>query len=247
MDSPVEINIHFCPTFERHFLVLSMLPYATLISLDKTDKTPIFLQIAAALTENIRRGIIPSGARLPGTRSMAEALCLHRKTVVAAYEELLAQGWLETQNSRGTFVSQKLPDIRPISFKKSTISAPSYTQPKAGFPFKADPLLKLPLVKSSNSLAFNDGFPDVRIAPWDALSRAYRTALRQGFRKNLLFYGETTGEPSLRAAMTDYLRESRGLPITIDNVLITIFTTTAIRFYRSQQQILAEMWSMSVL
>ena len=205
-----------------------MLPFSTLLPLDKTAKTPIFLQIAAALTENIRRGIIPAGMRLPGTRAMADLLGLHRKTVVAAYEELLAQGWLETQNSRGTFVSQKLPEIKPISLKKHAAFPLSDTHQRAGFPFKADPLLKLPLVKSSNALAFNDGFPDVRIAPWDALSRAYRTALRQGFRKNLLFYGETTGEPSLRTAMTDYLQESRGLPIGIDNVLITRGTMMAI-------------------
>ncbi len=203
-----------------------MLPFSTLISIDKTAKTPIFLQIASGLTENIRRGIIQAGAQLPGTRTMADALGLHRKTVVAAYEELLAQGWLETQNSRGTFVSQKLPEIKPIPLKKRLPEAP--TIKKAGFPFKADPLLQLPLVKSSNALSFNDGFPDVRIAPWDALSRAYRTALRQGFRKNLLFYGETTGEPSLRQAMTDYLRESRGLPIDLDNVLITRGTMMAI-------------------
>jgi len=205
-----------------------MLPYSTLLSIDKTSKTPIFLQIASGLTENIRRGIIQAGTQLPGTRTLAESLGLHRKTVVAAYDELLAQGWLETQNSRGTFVSQKLPEIKPIAFKKNALYVPKGAQPKAGFPFKADPLLKLPLVKSSNALAFNDGFPDVRIAPWDALSRAYRTVLRQGFRKNLLFYGETTGEPSLRAAMTDYLHESRGLPITIDNVLITRGTMMAI-------------------
>ncbi|MFN0213240.1 MAG: PLP-dependent aminotransferase family protein, partial [Saprospiraceae bacterium] len=205
-----------------------MLPYSTLISLNKTIKTPIFLQIAAALTENIRRGIIPSGTRLPGTRTMAEALCLHRKTVVAAYDELLAQGWLETQNSRGTFVSQKLPEIKPVPFKKNTTADIPNGLQKAGFPFKTNPLLQLPLVKSSNALAFNDGFPDVRIAPWDALSRAYRTVLRQGFRKNLLFYGDTTGEPSLRVAMTEYLRESRGLPISIDNVLITRGTMMAI-------------------
>ena len=205
-----------------------MLPYSTLISLDKTCKTPIFLQIASALTENIRSGLIPSGTRLPGTRTMAESLCLHRKTVVAAYDELLAQGWLETQNSRGTFVSQKLPDIKPVSLRKNVSTPPIDPRQKAGFRFKADPLLQLPLVTSSNALAFNDGFPDVRIAPWDALSRAYRTTLRQGFRKNLLFYGETTGEPSLRAAMTNYLKETRGLPISQDNVLITRGTMMAI-------------------
>lgn len=205
---------------------IAMLPFSTLLSLDKTAKTPVFLQIASGLTENIRRGIIPAGTLLPGTRTMSESLCVHRKTVVAAYEELIAQGWIETQQGKGTFVSQKLPEIKPVAFRGSAPS--NQTSIKAGFPFQADPLLNLPLVTSSNALAFNDGFPDVRIAPWDALSRAYRTTLRQGFRKNLLFYGDTTGEPSLRAAMTDYLRESRGLQIGIENVLITRGTMMAI-------------------
>ena len=205
-----------------------MLPYSTLLSIDKTAKTPIFLQIAAALTDNIRRGIIAVDAQLPGTRTMTGLLAVHRKTVVAAYDELLAQGWLETQNSRGTFVSQKLPDIQPVPLKKNLVSRATDAPEKAGFRFQPNPLLALPPVKSSNALAFNDGFPDVRIAPRDALGRAYRTTLRQGFRKNLLFYGETTGEPSLRAAVTDYLRESRALPITIDNVLITRGTMMAI-------------------
>ena len=118
-----------------------MLPFSTLLSIDRTSKTPVFLQIAAELTENIRRGIIPAGAQLPGTRTMAEALGLHRKTVIAAYEELLAQGWLETQNSRGTYVSQKLPEIKPVSLDKHLMKGPEKSNPSAGFPFEADPLL----------------------------------------------------------------------------------------------------------
>lgn len=206
-----------------------MLPFPALIPVDKSAKTPVFLQIAAALTDHIRSGTIPAGAQLPGTRTMSELLGLHRKTIVAAYDELLAQGWIETQSSRGTFVSQKLPEIKPLSLKKGTVlaSVPD-TPPQAGFPFKANPMLVSPVFKGSSALAFNDGFPDVRLAPWDALSRAYRTALRQGFRKNLLFYSETTGEPSLRSAMTEYLRDSRGLPISIENVLITRGTMMAI-------------------
>ena len=205
-----------------------MLPYATLLAVDKAAKTPVFLQISAALAEYIRRGIIPAGLQLPGTRAMALVLGLHRKTVIAAYDELLAQGWLETRRSQGTFVSQKLPDIQPVPLKKDADLSPPGAIKKAGYSFRPNPLLQWPLVTSSNSLAFDDGFPDVRIAPWDALSRAYRTALRQGFRKNLLFYGQTTGEPSLREAMTDYLRESRGLPIHLENVMITRGTMMAI-------------------
>jgi GntR family transcriptional regulator / MocR family aminotransferase len=200
-----------------------MLPFATLIEVDKTTKTPVFLQIATGITEQIRKGILPAGVQLPGTRVMAELLDVHRKTVVAAYEELLAQGWLETQTSRGTFVSEKLPEVAPVSLER-TAPVP---RDQPGFHFLPDPLLQFPVHRGSNALAFNDGFPDVRLAPWDALSRAYRTSLRHGFRKNLLFYGDTTGESSLRTAMTDYLRDSRGLPVTVDNVLITRGTMMA--------------------
>ncbi len=205
-----------------------MLPFSTLLSIDKTHKTPVFLQIAGALTEQIRQGTLPPGARLPGTRIMADLLQVHRKTVVAAYEELLAQGWLETQQSRGTFVSQKLPEIKPVRLAKNAVSPVFAVEQQPGFRFQANPLLAAPIYRGSNGLSFDDGFPDVRLAPWEALSRAYRTMLRQGFRKNLLFYGATTGEPTLRAAVTDYLRESRGLAITTDNVLITRGTMMAI-------------------
>ena len=61
-----------------------MLPFSTLISVDKSAKTPVFLQIAASFTESIRRGVIVPGARLPGTRALSETLGVHRKTVVAA-------------------------------------------------------------------------------------------------------------------------------------------------------------------
>lgn len=203
-----------------------MLPFASLLNIDKNAPLPVFLQIANGLSDQIRRGVVSVGTQLPGTRVMSELLGVHRKTVVAAYEELLAQGWLESRQSRGTFVSAKLPDIRPQSFR--TVPAPNAPSQQPGYRFQPNPLLSLPTSKGSNALAFDDGFPDVRIAPWDALSRAYRTALRQGFRKNLLFYGETTGEPSLRTTLCDYLRDSRALPITADNLLITRGTMMAI-------------------
>lgn len=197
-----------------------MQTFANLLSIDKSEKTPLFLQISTAISDNIRRGVILAGAQLPGTRALAESLGIHRKTVVAAYEELLAQGWIETKASSGTFVSNKLPEMKPLSLQKKPTRAIG-SGPKAGFAFHNDPLLQRPIIKGSNVLAFNDGFPDVRLAPWDALSRAFRTVLRQGYRKNLLFYSDLFGEPSLRETMAAYLRETRGLPVTEENILIT--------------------------
>ena len=197
-----------------------MLPYSMLFPVDKSAKTPVFLQISAAVTDNIRRGVLTPGTRLPGTRALATALQLHRKTVVAAYEELLAQGWLETQLARGTFVSKKLPEAAPEALRVPSGPAAGVAQ-KPGFAFQKNTLLEFPVLKGVNTLAFNDGFPDLRLAPWDALSRAYRTVLRHGYRKNLFSYSDTFGETALRAAMADYLRESRGLPIGVENVLLT--------------------------
>ena len=195
-----------------------MLPYSSLIQVDKSLKTPVFIQIALAITEQIRKGVIPSGARLPGTRALADYLDVHRKTVIAAYEELLAQGWLETRSSSGTFVSSKLPDTRPTALPQTAVAGDP--KQKAGFRFQDDQLLHWPILKGSNILAFNDGFPDVRIAPWDALSRAFRTVVRQGYRKNLFFYSGLYGELSLRSTMADYLRETRGLPVAEENILV---------------------------
>jgi GntR family transcriptional regulator/MocR family aminotransferase len=202
-----------------------MLPFSSLITIDKNSKTPIFIQIAHTLSEQIRKGTIPVGAQLPGSRALAGVLNVHRQTVVAAYEELLAQGWLETQSAKGTFVSQKLPEAKPQGILKSPAHNPLV---QAGFPLHIDETLKKPIIRGSNSLAFDDGFPDVRLVPWDALSRAYRSVLRQGYRKNLFFYGDTCGELSLRVQMAHYLRETRGLPIGVDNVLITRGSTMAI-------------------
>ncbi|NUN99565.1 MAG: PLP-dependent aminotransferase family protein [Saprospiraceae bacterium] len=197
-----------------------MLTFASLLTINKSEKTPLFLQISTAISDQIRRGVIPAGSQLPGTRALAESLGIHRKTVVAAYEELLAQGWLETKASSGTFVSHKLPELRPKALQKNPPQLAGSSH-KAGFEFHKDPLLQRPVIKGTSTLAFNDGFPDVRLAPWEALSRAFRTVVRQGYRKNLLFYSDVYGEPSLRSTMAAYLRETRGLPVTEENILIT--------------------------
>ncbi len=169
-----------------------------------------------------------SGAHLPGTRVLAVTLGVHRKTVIAAYDELMAQGWIETQTTKGTFVSRKLPEVKVDKLNHTGIQITNKPLEKAGFAFKKNQLLDVPALRGTHGLAFNDGFPDVRLAPWDEISRAYRSVVKQGYRKDLLFYSDISGEYSLRAALTDYLRESRGLRIGIENVLITRGSTMAI-------------------
>src|SRR5688572_19389745 len=70
---------------------------------------PLFQQIARALADDIARGRLVPGQALPGTRTLAATLGVHRNTVLAAYLELLAEGWLETVAARVTAVSRSLP------------------------------------------------------------------------------------------------------------------------------------------
>jgi len=71
----------------------------------------MFLRIAAALTEAIRSGLLSPGDRLPGSRKLAATFGVHRNTLLAALAELVAEGWLETEAARGTFVSRALPEV----------------------------------------------------------------------------------------------------------------------------------------
>src|SRR5262245_65584485 len=86
------------------------------IPTDSSASLPIFAQIANAIVADIRRGRLHPGAAMPGTRALARTLGVHRNTVIAAYGELTAEGWISTERGRGTFISKTLPDPQPRRF-----------------------------------------------------------------------------------------------------------------------------------
>ncbi len=96
-----------------------MIPYKTIIRLDKKSCTPLYIQLCNQLIQLIKCGVLPPSSRLPGTRWMSDTLGIHRKTVIAAYDELVTQGWTEASPARGTFVNSLLPIVekRPIPGK----------------------------------------------------------------------------------------------------------------------------------
>src|SRR5450631_4572510 len=97
-----------------------MLPWKTIIQFQKDCNTPVYLQIANTIIQEMKKGRVGPAIKLPGTRQMSEILQVHRKTLVRAYEELDAQGWIEMRPSKGTFTSQELPEINPRRFNIKT-------------------------------------------------------------------------------------------------------------------------------
>jgi len=190
-------------------------PWDFRIVLERSGASPAYLQIANAVIEAIRRGRLVPGSALPGTRDMAARVGVNRKTVQQSYDELVAQGWLTAEATRGTFVSALLPLI-----ETETIGGRRET-PRTEFELRRKaPALPLMLAEPG-MLMFDDGAPDTRLMPAELVARAYRRALLEAARRNRLGYGDPRGILRLREAVADMLQTDRGLHCTAANICIT--------------------------
>lgn len=198
-----------------------MLPFKSLIQISSSTAKAKYLQISNQLIKLIKSGTLASKARLPGSRAMAELLMIHRKTVIAAYDELLSQGWIEVIPSKGTFVSSQLP---LVTYQPLNEDQGSHTHPliEPVFSYAKKPLLHRADAKHENNMIYiNDGVPDTRIAPVVEIAKRYRSLVNKSYFSKYLSYGSIYGNELLREALVNYLNETRGLNISIDNVLIT--------------------------
>jgi GntR family transcriptional regulator / MocR family aminotransferase len=188
------------------------------LAIDSMAPGPLYVRIARALAADVKRGRLRPGAALPGTRTLAQQLGVHRNTVLAAYAELLAEGWLEARQGGGTFVSTSLPE--PAAQRVSTRAprAGMAEEPAFALQPESDPVLATELPHAE--LVMLGGVPDLRHVPTAALARAYRRALRERPATRLA-YGRSAGEPRLRQALAEFVSRRRGLAASAENVLVT--------------------------
>src|SRR5579859_3827255 len=190
-----------------------MLPFDTLLPTDRALALPLYQQVAMAMVQHIRSGVLKPGLLLPGTRELAAILQLHRKTVIAAYDELSAQGWIEAVPRKGFNVARHLPEVKPQRWNKvkgnkvnrftKHMASPFYSLGGGGF---SPPVTGIPAPR----LVIDDGHPDIRLAPMDLLLREYRSRLSAGGRKQV-YSSFVAGAPRLREAMVGFLAETRGM------------------------------------
>ncbi|HKP61132.1 MAG TPA: PLP-dependent aminotransferase family protein [Polyangiales bacterium] len=182
------------------------------------DAQPLFLRIARALIEDIRRGRLRPGSRLPGSRALARTLAVHRNTVLAAFRELLAEGWIEARHGQGTFVSEALPETTAPRRQPGRPAAGRPQQP--GFDLVPHTLSPpQDRVLSPNTLYMWGGLPDLRLVPTEAFVRALRRVLRKP--RSILDYGDHRGHERLRSALASMLQATRGILLGRDDLLIT--------------------------
>ncbi len=166
--------------------------------------------------QEIHRGRLHPGDGLPGYRTLGERLGVSRNTVMAAYRELQAEGWVVSTPGEGSVVSPNPPTRLPG--QAGAASAPSDGAPM-GFDLVGGIEVEAP--KGAPSLLkVASGLPDPRLLPGAELARAYRRALVLNRQQNLELE-DPQGHPMLRQSLARMLSESRGIAASPDNILVT--------------------------
>jgi GntR family transcriptional regulator / MocR family aminotransferase len=202
-----------------------MLPWKTLIQIQPSSDVPVYRQIANAIIKTIKDGVLKPDEKMPGTRQLSQFIKVHRQTVVRAYDDLYAQGWLISNRSKGTYTNHQLPEVKPIKLSEQktakTISA------KTGYKIEEDDNLKYPTKSLRTMTGFHDGV-DVRLMPVEAYARAYRSALLRKSGRHHFSYNDVEGNLRFRKTLSDYLNSTRGLSTQVENIFLTRGSTMGI-------------------
>ncbi|HIZ81896.1 MAG TPA: PLP-dependent aminotransferase family protein [Candidatus Mediterraneibacter pullistercoris] len=174
--------------------------YELTINLKPGAKIPLYEQIYAYIKEEIRRGRISSGERLPSTRALSRHLDVSRSTVELAYEQLLSEGYIEAQPYRGYFAAQidGLYRIeRQTSSRKPAVSKET----------------------KKYSYDFTPNGVDLNSFPYNAWRKLSRESLVED-QAELFRLGCPQGEAGLRNVISSYLHQARGVECLPEQIIV---------------------------
>ncbi|MEO7031374.1 MAG: PLP-dependent aminotransferase family protein [Herbaspirillum sp.] len=197
---------------------IASLPDFLLQRIDRTPGRPVNRQIYQVVREAILSHQLPVGLQLPSSRELARELGMSRNTVTYSYEQLIAEGYLETRPGAGTFIADTVPD-QIVDPSPSADSADDHVG-QVGLSTRGSNLVKRAGVSPLQWGAFMPGVPDVTQFPNKIWSRLQNKHWRRS-RAELLTYGQAGGYPRLREAIAEYLRVSRSVNCNSNQVIIT--------------------------
>lgn len=194
------------------------------LALDESAEVALHRQLYEKLRQRILDGRLEAGERLPSTRMLADELGLSRNTVKAAYEQLAAEGYIESRVGAGSRVTAELPEAgltlpaHPAPMKReppplSAVDTPLLSR-------RGQQVLKAGrLPEPARTVPFAAGIPALDAFPrrqWNRLAAQVRS--REGEQE--LVHGAAQGFGPLRREIAAYLNTARGVRCTADNVLV---------------------------
>lgn len=196
-------------------------------------------QLYQALRLRVLDGRLASGTRLPASRDLAAALGISRNSVVRAYDQLYAEGFIEGKVGDGTYVAQLAQALTP----KKKLSTKVSTGLSTGLPTALSTnWLDLPVIPSSKVIhsgtferiknnhlatppsgpprAFRVGVPAFDLFPFEVWAKLNAAFWRKPDLQQLC-YGDPAGDARLRGMIAAYLRSSRGMQCSAEQIVIT--------------------------
>lgn len=171
------------------------------LNIDKNSKITLIRQVYEQIKELILKGKLVEGNKLPSTRWLSEDLKISRNVILEAYDQLMAEGYIESKQGSGTVVA------KGIYFEKIETKY-------------QDKLLKnIEERNHSNCIDFRSGIPSLEMFPkkeWGSLfSRICSNAQYSAFA-----YCEPEGAIELREALSEYLFRVRGVYCRAEQIMI---------------------------
>jgi GntR family transcriptional regulator/MocR family aminotransferase len=209
------------------------MPYPPFIMLDEKSGLPLYRQIYEAIRQAILSGNLRPTTPLPATRFLSKELGVSRMTVINAYDQLFAEGYLEAKTGAGTFVAAHLPEE---FLQTSGVERREHQESPAARKVNFSDYGKN-LAQNSNSilrhhgtsslLPFEHGVPGTEEFPFDVWAK-----IAQRWQKkpssSILSYGDSTGFQPLREAIAAHLAAARGVRCEVEQIIITNGTQQAL-------------------
>ncbi|MBA2457856.1 MAG: PLP-dependent aminotransferase family protein, partial [Gemmatimonadales bacterium] len=180
---------------------------------------PAIRWLYAALRAAVLERRVRPGTRLPATRELAAHYRLSRGTIVAAFDQLKSEGYVEARVGSGTYVAQVLPDRLLEVGRKAGAPVPVERSPARRLSRYAQQVRPFESLRLGPIRAFRANLPALDLFPTALWAQVAARRLRQASTDLLVGCGPM-GYPPLQEAVADYLTTSRGVRCVAEQVAI---------------------------
>jgi GntR family transcriptional regulator/MocR family aminotransferase len=186
--------------------------------LEKGSGEPITRQIYRLVQAAILAGRLATGAKLPSSRALAKELGVARNTIVEVYDQLLAEGYVESSAGSGTYIADTTPDHIEGAIPRG--DADLVKEERKPLSIRGEMLIRMAGVGQYQWGAFMPGLPDISEFPIKIWNRIQGRIWSQP-RPRLMTYAPGGGYRPLRRALAEYLRVARSVNCSPEQVIVT--------------------------
>ena len=194
---------------------------------EKRDGQDLWRWLYTEIRNAIADGRLRSGTRLPATRNIAQQYGISRGTVVAAFNQLKAEGYTTHSSSAGTYVRTTPRNVVPNATKRTDHRVEARTAISRTLAAYSD----APVLQATHSLGvpFRSYEPAIDLFPVEQWTRVAARVLRNAPR-SAYGQGDSAGYLPLRRSIAEYVGRSRGVRCTPDQIMVTAGTQQALDF-----------------